>query len=180
LKYKSLDIDDLVGRCKKNDTRAQVEVYDRFQKSMYNSAYNILRNEADAEDAMQEGFITAFSKLAQYKREKQFAGWLKTIIIRKSINMFNKKKEQIKTLEKVENIVYKESNNEDHDIYKKYLRQALEGLKKLKEKYRIALTLFYLEGYDYEEMCSILNISYNNCRLIVARGREQLKKHMEQ
>ena len=57
------DIGSLLSACKKGNQRAQMQLYRQFSSAMYNTAYRILGNADDAEDALQEGFITAFEKL---------------------------------------------------------------------------------------------------------------------
>ncbi len=51
-------------------------------------------------------------------------------------------------------------------------------MESLKENYRVALTLHLIEGYDYEEICEILNISYANCRTTISRAKESLRKKL--
>ena len=80
----NMSIDQLLPLCKEKDQRAQLEVYQRYHLAMYHSALRIVRNPVDAEDIMHEGFLTAFEKLAQYKGDNKFSGWLKQIVIRKA------------------------------------------------------------------------------------------------
>jgi len=49
----------------------------------------------------------------------------------------------------------------------------------LKDNYRIALTLNLIEGYDYEEISDIMNISYSNCRTTISRAKENLRKKLQ-
>jgi RNA polymerase sigma-70 factor (ECF subfamily) len=57
-------------------------------------------------------------------------------------------------------------------------QKVLETMKQLKDNYRISLTLHLIEGYDYEEVSSIMNISYANCRTTISRAKESLRKKM--
>ena len=81
-----------------------MELYERYHRPLYQAAYSILKNREDAQDAMQEGMIRAFEKLDQYQGEGSFEGWLRKIVIRKSITgsgdivcYGNPEKQQIKT-----------------------------------------------------------------------------------
>ena len=58
-------------------------------------------------------------------------------------------------------------------------QQVLKTMNELKENYRIGLTLNLIEGYDYEEICEIMNISYANCRTMISRAKDSLKKKLE-
>ena len=167
-----MSIDQLLPLCKEKDQRAQLEVYQRYHLAMYHSALRIVRNPVDAEDIMHEGFLTAFDKLTQYKGENKFGGWLKQIVIRKALSFVQKKEkaihyslnEAVLTDTKTE-----ENNNEQH-------KQLQQGLDQLNPRYRNVLILMYFEGYDYEEISGILDLSYGNCRTLVSRAKEHLKQ----
>jgi RNA polymerase sigma factor (sigma-70 family) len=55
------------------------------------------------------------------------------------------------------------------------IQNVLETMNTLKESYRMVLTLFYIEGYDQEEISEILNISYANCRTTISRAKDCLR-----
>jgi RNA polymerase sigma factor (sigma-70 family) len=74
----------LIERCKKSDKNAQLQLYYAYYKAMYNTAIRILKDSFEAEDVMQEAFLTAFTKLELYKGEVTFGAWLKRIVINKS------------------------------------------------------------------------------------------------
>ena len=76
-------IDALLVLCRKGNQLAQLEVYNRYQNAMYNTAVRIVKNSAEAEDVMQESFIAAFSKLDSFKGTASFGSWLKRIVINK-------------------------------------------------------------------------------------------------
>ncbi len=79
------NIESLLVLCKEGNQLAQLEVYNRYQKAMYNVAIRIVKDTAEAEDVMQESFITAFSKLDTFKGEATFGSWLKRIVINNGI-----------------------------------------------------------------------------------------------
>ena len=51
-------------------------------------------------------------------------------------------------------------------------------MKSLKDNYRVSLTLNLIEGYDYEEISQIMDISYANCRTTISRAKESLRKKL--
>ena len=59
------------------------------------------------------------------------------------------------------------------------VRKLLKAMDELKDNYRIALTLHLIEGYDHEEICEIMDISYANCRTTISRAKESLRKKIE-
>lgn len=173
-----LSIDELLLRCQKKDQRAQMEVYQRYHKAMYHSALRIVQNPVDAEDIMHDGFLTAFEKINQYKGENKFGGWLKQITVRKALNHLQTKEkyrwsvlEEEKTEEPSE---WEEALDDDHSAHLE------EALNQLKSRYRTALVLMYLEGYDYDELSEILSLSYGSCRTLISRAKAQLKQYLIQ
>ncbi|MGB0949616.1 MAG: RNA polymerase sigma factor, partial [Marinirhabdus sp.] len=57
--------------------------------------------------------------------------------------------------------------------------RLLRCMEQLHPNYRTVLNLYYIEGYDYEELGSILNITYGNCRTLLSRAKESLRSKME-
>ena len=90
MEIKNQHITQLIQRCKKSDSSAQMEIYKKYYKAMYNTSFRILKDEFEAEDIMQEAFLTAFTKLDMFKGEVTFGAWLKRIVINKSITQLKK------------------------------------------------------------------------------------------
>jgi RNA polymerase sigma factor (sigma-70 family) len=175
------NIDDLIALCRNNDQKAQFEIYNRYCKAMYNVALRIVKDEHFAQDVMQEGFLKAFTKIDNYKQEVAFGAWLKKIIINYSIDFY--KKNNKFQFDDFENNLYKieePENNliDDNSFSELKVNQVLEKINSLKDSYRMVLTLFYIEGYDQEEICDILQISYANCRTTLSRAKESLRKKL--
>jgi RNA polymerase sigma-70 factor (ECF subfamily) len=144
---------------------------------MYNVAYRIVNDEHFAEDVLQEGFLKAFLKIKDYKQEVAFGAWLKRIIINHSID-FCKKSNQFKAGE-IDSVLYKieaiPDTEEELNFSHLKAEQVLKTIQNLKANYRMILTLFFIEGYDQEEICEILNITYANCRTTLSRAKESLR-----
>ena len=88
MNYKKQSINTLIQSCKKKNHKAQMVLYQRFNRSLYFSAYRIVKNQEDALDAVQEGFINAFEKLDQFNETGSFEGWLRKIVVRKSVGYY--------------------------------------------------------------------------------------------
>ncbi len=174
------DIETLLQLCLEGKQTAQMEVYNRYYKAMYNTSLRIVKDTSEAEDVMQESFLNAFTKLHTFKREVTFGAWLKRIVINNSIYHYRK---QQKTNEVALNdMLYKVEDNDgvvsDHALTELKAQKVMETMKRLKDNYRISLTLHLIEGYDYEEISTIMNISYANCRTTISRAKESLRKKL--
>jgi RNA polymerase sigma factor (sigma-70 family) len=173
--------EELLARCLKGDQRAQLEIYNKYYKAMYNTALRIVNDTAEAEDVMQEAFIKAFSKLDTFQGKSTFGAWLKKITVNLSINSFNKNS-------KFRNVSYEDEfrheldENEGIDVAEEKpgtkVQKILKAMNSLKESYRIVLTLHLIEGYDYDEICEILGLSAANCRTSISRAKESLRKKL--
>lgn len=176
----NLNTEELIEQCKSGNQLAQLEIYNRYYKAMYNASYRIVKNSFDAEDIMQDSFLMAFSKLDSLTDNKVFGPWLKRIVINNSIYRFNKKIKKNET--SIVNVSFKIEayavENKSIEPTKIKAKQILDTLKTLKDNYRIVLTLNLIEGYDYEEISQIMNISYANCRTTISRAKENLRKKL--
>jgi RNA polymerase sigma-70 factor (ECF subfamily) len=180
LSQQELHIDQLLTLCIANNQAAQMEIYNRYNKAMFNISYRIVKDHYEAEDVMQESFLNAFTKLDTFKGEVAFGAWLKRIVVNNSIYHYNKKKKKEEV--PLDDVMYKVEDTEalDSDDMTTSLKaqKVLEAMKTLKDNYRISLTLHLIEGYDYEEISEIMKISYANCRTTISRAKESLRKKL--
>lgn len=141
---------------------------------MYNTAYRILKDEFEAEDMMQEAFLTAFTKLDSFKGEVAFGAWLKRIVINKSLTQLkrNNKYHEVK-MEVIPNYNIEEETL-DYSALK--ATKVLDAVNNLKDNYRMVLTLNLIEGYDYEEISEILGYTNENVRTTISRAKKKLKQ----
>ena len=174
------NIEQLLQLCKSGDQHAQMEVYNRYYKAMYNTAFRIVKDSFEAEDIMQDSFLTAFTKLDSLKDLKTFGSWLKRIVINNSI--YHYKKNMKYNDASIDDVLYKIEDHsgiiEDDGLTNLKANKVLETMKLLKDNYRMGLTLHLIEGYDYEEICEIMNISNANCRTLISRAKDSLRKKL--
>lgn len=181
MSHQNEHIDALLRSCMQGKQSAQLEVYNRYYKAMYNTAFRIVKDSAEAEDVMQESFLSAFTKLHTFKGEVAFGAWLKRIVINNSIHHY--KKQQKRRAVDLDEIMYKVEDNDEVDLNQNGFtelkaQKVMETMKSLKDNYRVSLTLHLIEGYDYEEISEIMNISYANCRTTISRAKESLRKKL--
>jgi RNA polymerase sigma factor (sigma-70 family) len=167
-------ITNLIERCKKSDKNAQLDLYKAYYRAMYNTAHRILKDNFEAEDIMQEAFLTAFTKLNTFKGEVTFGAWLKRIVINKSLTQLKKNKRYQEV--KMEVITNDKIEEEAIDYKGLNPKKILNTLQSLKDNYRVVLTLNLIEGYDYEEIAQILNYTNENVRTTVSRAKKKLKQ----
>ncbi len=169
----------VIDACKNNDAKAQMQLYDLYCDAMYTVALRYVKDSFTAEDVMQEAFIKAFKNMDAYKEEVTFGAWLKRIVINQSIDYLKKRKlELISINEETTTLV-----DDDHDNWNVAstisYQDIVNCIQQLKEKYRIVLTLFLLEGYDHGEISQILGISEVSSRTHLLRGKKQVQEQLK-
>ena len=154
------------------DRAAQYELYQLYSRAMFNTACRITGNEMDAEDVLQESFVSAFKNLKSYKGTAAFGSWLKRIVVNNSINIVKKRRLQFEEMEEHhEEIHEQEEQNElayDVDSVKESIDQLPEG-------YRMVLSLYLIEGYDHKEISQILEITESTSKSQLNRSKKKLR-----
>lgn len=166
--------DELVERCKSGDTLAYKELYHRYARAMYNTCLRILDDITEAEDVLQESFTEAFKNLAAFEYRTSFGGWIKQICVNRSINQLKKRRidwVDIETADTHNRAVEESMSEEDVSLKVASVKKAIM---QLPDGYRTVLSLYLLEGYDHEEIASILNVAESTTRTQFIRAKQKL------
>jgi RNA polymerase sigma-70 factor (ECF subfamily) len=169
-----LGLKQLIENCKNNDTQAQSELYKLFSSKLFSVCLKYSRNTAEAEDNLQDAFLTIFEKIKQFKHKGSFEGWLKRITVNTVLQRYRK--------EKVFDIITDEiadDNNidiEDNDVSIDYL---LKIIQELPDRYRLVFNLYVLDGYSHNDIAQMLEINIGTSKSNLARARQILKKTIE-
>lgn len=169
---------ELITRCKKNDRQAQMELYQLYNKAMYNTSLRILGIPEEAEDAMQESFLKAFRSLHHFEGRSGFGHWLKQIVIRTSIDILRKRRFSFEPLEDWKVPIADEPARDEEEIVAR-AEEIRQAIYRLPDGYRIVLSLHLLEGYDHEEIGQILGIGNSSSRSQYARARKRLIEELK-
>jgi RNA polymerase sigma factor (sigma-70 family) len=166
---------DLIDGCKTGDQKAQFQIYKLYYKAMYNTSLRIVSDTMEAEDIMQESFLSAFEKIDTYSGIVSFGAWLKKIVINRSLDSLNRKKaifEDIDTHIGIKDSSGEElAQKEEIDVRVEEVKQAIE---RLPDGYRVILSLYLLEGYDHDEIGEILSITSSTSRSQLSRAKQKL------
>ena len=169
---------ELIDGCKEGNKFDQMKIYKLYYKAMYNTALRILNNTVEAEDVMQESFLTAFQKINNYGGTGSFGSWLKRIVVNNSIDTLGKSRFNL-SLDEIGDIEFDDSNENYFEILNYKVEEIREMIFNLSDNHRTILSLYLLEGYDHEEISQILDISYNTSRTRYSRARKKLLQLIE-
>jgi RNA polymerase sigma-70 factor (ECF subfamily) len=141
---------------------------------MFSTAFNMVKDDALAQDLMHEAFLKAFRKIDSFTGEATFGSWLKRIVINQCLDWIKRKK-----IETVELKDYMDPGSEegswsiDPDIS---LNEIVRCIEELPHKCRNVVKLYLMEGYDHQEVAQILDISEVASRSQLSRGKSRLKE----
>lgn len=167
----------LVEQCKEQNPKAQLALYKQYCDGMFIVAQRYIKDIAQAEDAMQDAFIKAFSKLHQFKGDVTFGAWLKRIVINTCLDAIKAKKmEALSINEEVLSLTEDDDWSVADEVTVDEVHRAIDNLK---DPYRVVVQLFLLEGYDHQEISEILGISESASRTNLFRGKKQLKEQLK-
>ncbi|GGH38123.1 RNA polymerase sigma-70 factor [Mangrovimonas yunxiaonensis] len=166
----------LIQKCSENDTKAQGELYHLYSRVLFSVSLKYSRNYAEAEDNLQDAFVTIFKKIAQYQAKGSFEGWLKRIVINTALQRYRKQDVfEIIDEEKIKNPSVEVQG--DEDIPLDYL---LSCIQKLPDRYRLVFNLYVMDGYSHKDIAEMLTISTGTSKSNLARARLILKENIEQ
>ena len=136
------------------------------EKQLYGIARSMLKREVDCEDAIQNTLLRAYANLKTLRNDKFFRTWLTRILINECYRILKKERHLVP---------YEEAENKSTEWENEY-SEVYEALMTLKEPYRLAFVLHYIEGYSVKETARILKISETNAKQRPLRARSQLKE----
>jgi RNA polymerase sigma-70 factor (ECF subfamily) len=86
-----LTLDELIIKCKKQDAKAQEELYKRYSTILFSICLRYSPNYIEAQDSLQDSFLTIFQKVDQFKGKGSFEGWIKRITVNTVLQKYRKK-----------------------------------------------------------------------------------------
>ena len=162
---------NLIDGCKNGDQKAQFQIYKLYYKAMFNTSLRIVSDTMEAEDIMQEAFLSAFEKIETYSGTVSFGAWLKKIVINRSLDAVSRQKAIFEDIDT--HYELQEDTDNTPELQEK-MNEVKSAINDLPDGYRIILSLYLLEGYDHDEIAEILNISSSTSRSQLSRAKQKL------
>jgi RNA polymerase sigma-70 factor, ECF subfamily len=148
----------------------------RYNQRLYRATKAILKDDAEAEDAMQEAYVRAFVKLDQFAGEARFSTWLTKIAVYEALGRLRRRKRE----EEVPDTM-KSRDNPERTVYGLELRAAIEAaVEKLPPIYRAVFVLREIEELTGSETAMCLNITEEAVKTRLHRARTLLRSRIEQ
>ena len=160
----------LIDLCIKGDRAAQRVLYDQLASRMFPVCIRYVADRQVAQDILQEGFITLFSKLASYKGRKIFVN---------TALMYLRKKDALKMSDDLENArgLSTDITSQMQNIGYKELMKLITALP---PGFRTVFNMYVVEGYSHKEIAELLNITETTSRTQLSRARVWLQSKIKE
>jgi RNA polymerase sigma-70 factor (ECF subfamily) len=176
----------LITECLRGRTAAFGELVRRYQDRLFNTVYRLLDNADDAQDVVQEAFLSAYQSLNSFKGDSLFFTWLYRIAINTAISLKRKQRvavsistasEEGHVAEPVDASEYAQPG---HALEKaEEERRIQSALNRLSQEHRAVLIMKDMEGLKYEAMASVLQVPIGTIRSRLHRARLELREVLE-
>ncbi len=169
-----MSLEQLIERCKKNDAQAQSQLYKLYASKLFSICLKYSRNYVEAEDNLQDAYITIFKKIHTFKSRGSVEGWMKRITINTALQRYRSAGVfDIINEEQIEDV---RVEIDEEEISIDFL---LNIIQELPDRYRLVFNLYALDDYSHKEIAEMLNISTGTSKSNLARARMILKSKIE-
>lgn len=156
--------------------RAQEKLYGMFAPKMFGVCLRYSKDNTEAEDNLQEGFIKVFSNIKHFRHEGSFEGWMRRIMVNVSLEKFRKQN----LMHPVDDVSIYESQQVSNNILDEISAQELLGIiQELPPRYRMVFNLYVFEGLNHKEISKEMKISEGTSKSNLARARDILKRKVK-
>lgn len=172
-----MDEYDLVDGCAKGVPSAQRLLYDRFSKRMFGVCLRYAKDNDEAQDILQDGFVKVFNKIEKFKKEGSLEGWIRRIMVNTALDQIRKNKRESMNVEidRVEFMLTKEN----HIVENLMAEDLLKMIQELPLGYRTVFNLFAIEGFSHKEIAEELGISENTSKSQYSRAKSFMRDVLE-
>jgi RNA polymerase sigma factor (sigma-70 family) len=168
-----INTDDVVERCKNGEQAAFALLYKTHAKEVYNTIHRLVNHTAEAEDLLQECFITAYKNIEKFESRSSVKTWIQRIAINHSIDSIRKKK-----------VYFGEINENSHSIaddvsvdeeeFELRVNEVKKAILNLPTGYRTVVSLYLFEGIPQEDIGKMLGISHSTVRTQYKKAKEKI------
>jgi len=151
---------------------------ERYDRAVYHLAYRTVRDAEEARDVAQEAFFKAFRSLKTFRPEAKFSTWIFSITYHACCDRLARRKRY--SNEELPDRADPGAGPEQEAIAGEEARRLRAAIARLPEKYRSVITLYHLQGRQYEEIAQVLEIPIGTVKTHLFRAKEQLRRMLNQ
>jgi RNA polymerase sigma factor (sigma-70 family) len=166
-------IDELITRCKAGERKAQELLYKQFASKMLGVCLRYAVDKMEAEDMLQNGFVTIFGKLTDYRGDGSFEGWVRRIMVHSAIAYYRKHHKIMQAIDVAD--MSNEPSVNPTALTNMGAQDLLGIIQQLAPGYRMVFNLYAIEGYSHKEIADIVGITEGASKSQLSRARTILK-----
>ena len=166
--------EELVRRCIANERQYQEILYRKYADQMYSVCLSYNKNEDEACDILQDGFIKVFRKLEQFNFESSLKGWVRRIIVNTALDHYRKQKRHEEKLESYTQVAV--TSNVGNVLDQINAQDLISLVNELPSRAAVVLKLYAIEGYGHKEIAEKLDITEGTSKSQLHRARALLKQ----
>lgn len=170
-----LEIIESVKKGNHGDFSLLIDIY---KDRAFTLLKKMLKNEMDAEEALQDSFLKAFNSLAGFRNDSKFSTWFYRIVYNTALSIISSKKRKVQMeMSSVED--HFDLGDVDDEIYAKSENSneyMLKIVDQLPVRNALVIILFYIDSLSLNEISKILNISLVNAKVLLHRSRNELRE----
>ena len=176
------DSRDLVNRCRTGDEYAFATLFDRFQDRLYDLTWTILRDEAEAEDAVQDTFLRVFERIDRYRGASSFETWLVAVAVNVCRDRLRRRKvRRALSLEWLApgwfaRILGRGGDPAEAALQREERRSLWDAVDRLDQRHRLPLILRYHYGLSCGEVAEVLGWTTGTVYVRLSEGRQNLRQ----
>jgi RNA polymerase sigma-70 factor (ECF subfamily) len=163
---------EIIQGCIKKNHVCQRLLFEKFAGKMLSLCQRYSKDQQEAKDITQEGFIRVYDYVHQFKFEGSFEGWLRRIFVNVALRHADKKRISFTDVD----VVDTDLNGIDPTVVSKLSQDEIHKfISRLPEGYRLVFNLNIIEGYSHEEIGSMLGIQASTSRTQLTKARRMLQ-----
>ena len=178
----------LVAKAQSGNVAAFGELYERLRTRVYHTAFRILRNADDAEDAVQRSFQRAFTNLGKFRGDSAFSTWMTRITVNDALMMLRQRRASIQIVEDSSgeqessaiDLADKGPTPEETLSANEVRDVVTQAISRLRKSLRAVVVLRELQGLTSAETARRLGLSVSAVKARTFHARRQLRRHLEQ
>ena len=172
----TLDEQLLIEKCIEDDRLYQEAFYKKIAPKMYAVCKNYAESRDEAMDFLQDGFVSVFNNLHKYRFEGSLEGWVRKIIVFRTIEALRRKKRYKEVLSQIDNENSVEPEEYELDNISSPIEKIRELVNSLPEKAGLILKLYAIEGFTHAEISEITGVSVGTSKSQLNRARKLIKE----
>ncbi len=166
----------LLENCIAGNRKSQKELYELYAPKMFSVCLRYSKNQMDAEDILQDGFVKLFNNLHRFRGEGSFDGWVRRIFVNTAIEHIRRKNLNTTVGEGLENTVVDKQSSALDSLFEKDL---IKTANTLSDGYRTVFNLYAIEGYSHKEIAAQLGITESTSKSQFSRAKAILRTMLQ-